>query len=629
MVGGGDGEMDINEVADDFSKAIGRPVNASSRYHGARREPGHYVVEPDGSLEGDDPSDGGLEFVSPPLPLDELLSDMQKIREWAGMRGAYTNRTTGLHMNVSVPDTSTAKLDYVKLALLLGDNYVLEQFGRSANTYASSALNKIREIIKNDPSKVDEVLAKMREHMEALATKVIHTGETQKFTSINTKGNYVEFRSPGGDYLDENWDKVVPTLLRTVVALDAAMDPNKYREEYQKKLYKLLDSAQGQLGSPNVNKLLSMYFTDEQEGGSRDVARQLAKELLTKRQAEREAGKGERDFWWRVTMPSGNNIEVVAKTKQEAREKAAGRWGLDPKQSSIGRARVEALMPADTGNGKKWGLWISGLNKFASRNNQRLEFSSRQAANEWFQDEAISRPGIRQDIEIREIPAEVPGGTPPEKPVGNPTAGNTAEGNLRWYIKHMDSGEILHRFYARDYHEAVTELAWWRQQYPDQDLKYGRDEDEPSQTPQFQEPSDNRGNLTPQGPGPWEIYRISDGSRVRVLDQTNRVDAEAEARRALGLRGEAPELFAVRTRPQQAQPGDIVAPGLGEVPAPAARTGEFTGEWRIVAPDGTEVHRFGGVGNVQADANRVAMAWLQRNPRHMIPGTEVVPVMSE
>jgi hypothetical protein len=130
---GGDAGMDIDSVAEDFSRAIGRPVNASDRYHGGRREAGHYVVEPDSSLDPDDSNDGGLEFVSPPLPLDELLSDLEKVRAWAKRRGCYTNDSTGLHMNVSVPDTSTAKLDYVKLALLLGDERVLNEFGRAAN----------------------------------------------------------------------------------------------------------------------------------------------------------------------------------------------------------------------------------------------------------------------------------------------------------------------------------------------------------------------------------------------------------------------------------------------------------------------------------------------------------------
>jgi hypothetical protein len=440
-------------------------------------------------------------------------------------------------MNVSVPDTSTAKLDYIKLAILLGDEHVLEQFGRSANTYAASALGKIRELIKNNPDNIDKVLNTMRGHMEALATKVIHTGETSKYTSINTKGNYVEFRSPGGDWLDSNWDKVIPTLMRTVVALDAAMDPKKYRQEYQKKLYKLLDSSKEKLASPNVNKLLSMYFSDD-EKSSRNIARQLAKELLTKRQAERQAGNDGRDYWWRVTMPLGSAVDVVAKNEQEAKEKAAKHWGFDrTNHNTTDRARVEVIKPADTG-AEKWGLWITGLNKFASRGGDRLEFDSRQAASEWYQDEAMTRPGIRQDVEIREIPTE--GSSKESKPTGNPTAGNTAQGNLKWYIKNMETGEILHRFYARDYHEAVTELSWWKEQNPGLDLKYGRDDDEP---------------------------------------------------------------------------------------APSSNTGSFSGEWKIVDADGREIHRFGGVGNVQADANRTALAWLRQNPEHMRDGVEVVPIM--
>jgi len=66
------GDISIDDVAESFQQAIGRPVNASTRYHGGKREAGKYVVEPDSSLEGDNPGDGGLEFVSPPLPLEEM-----------------------------------------------------------------------------------------------------------------------------------------------------------------------------------------------------------------------------------------------------------------------------------------------------------------------------------------------------------------------------------------------------------------------------------------------------------------------------------------------------------------------------------------------------------------------------
>ena len=41
--------------------------------------------------------------------------------------------------------------------------------------------------------------------------------------------------------------------------------------------------------------------------------------------------------------------------------------------------------------------------------------------------------------------------------------------------------------------------------------------------------------------------------------------------------------------------------------------GSFTGAWRVLDSAGREVWRFRGVGNVQADANRVAIDWLQDN----------------
>jgi hypothetical protein len=523
---GGDSEMNIDAVAQDFGDAIGRPVNASSSYHGGRREAGTYVVEPDSSLDPDSDDDGGLEFVSPPLPLDELLSDMEKVRAWAKQRGCYTNKSTGLHMNVSVPNTSTAKLDYVKLALLLGDEHVLQEFGRASNTYAGSALKKIREILKNKPEAAAEVLNKMRDHMEALATKVVHSGETQKYTSINTKGNYVEFRSPGGDWLDANWDKVTPTLLRTVVALDAAMDPNKYRKEYQKKLYKLLDSSQERLASPNVNKLLSMYFTADSEGGGREIAVKLAKELLVKRDPSRK-------------IP-------------------------EPKPADG--------QPAAPGSGH-WGLWITGLNKFATRNNERLEFDSREAARDWYADEAMMRPGIRSDIEVREIPAE------PSAASAQPQQGSGAH-TYRVFTTH--NNQTVGTFQADGIHGSTNASIAFR--------NYLR-----------------------------SIGRESTAGFNYELIGQERPQAAAQQTAAAPAADALPPLVPLDI--EVAAPRTLTTPGQPQQ--------QFSGEWKIVDANGQELHRFGGVGNVQSDANRVALAWLRQNPRHMQDGVEVVPVMSE
>ena len=67
-----EGNVDIESVADDFGNAVGKRVNWSHNYHGGRREPNAYVVEPDGSLDPDSSEDMGLEFVSPPMPIDEI-----------------------------------------------------------------------------------------------------------------------------------------------------------------------------------------------------------------------------------------------------------------------------------------------------------------------------------------------------------------------------------------------------------------------------------------------------------------------------------------------------------------------------------------------------------------------------
>jgi hypothetical protein len=57
--------------------------------------------------------------------------------------------------------------------------------------------------------------------------------------------------------------------------------------------------------------------------------------------------------------------------------------------------------------------------------------------------------------------------------------------------------------------------------------------------------------------------------------------------------------------------------------------GQFTGTWIIKDTDtGQELHRFSGIGNVQADANRVAAQWLQQNaPDADMTDIEVYPEM--
>jgi hypothetical protein len=584
-----DTKVDIADIAVSFRKAVGRPVVHSERYHGADRLPDTYAIEPDSSIKVNDTDrDTGLEFISPPLPLKDALADIVKVKKWADSVGAYTNDSTGLHMNISVPDLSTAKLDYVKLALLLGDERVLNEFGRLGNTYTQSALKIVKDRIRARPDQAEELLTQMRQNLGALATKAIHTGSTEKYTSINTQGNYIEFRSPGGDWLESNFSIIEPTLMRFVVALDAAMDPTKHREEYLKKLYTVL--------APQGKKDIIKYFAQYVAG---ELPKQALKSFIRQAQLERKIQKdptGGEKYWWSVSRPGYfASIEVVAASKEEAISKALEPGNYPDWASARSTLQAKPLRPYTEPTPPQLTYYV--YNDQQGYNTSLFRAPSREAAIEHFQNN-WNQTGTFQ---LRSGTGEVI-----YNPAQHPEPSN-------WTILNA-AGNPVGQVTAR-YQASAEEMA--RRQLLAQNPQINTSEFTvvPAQTEfQFQDPDTNRGNLTPRGPGPWEIYRISDGSRVRVLDRTNRQEAEAEARTSLGLRGAAPELFGVRTRPASQQ-------------STAGNLGSFTGEWQILDPEGRELHRFGGIGNVQADANRHAMNWLRSRPGTMQAGVTVVPVM--
>jgi len=634
---GQSGDMDGQQVADEFSSYMGKPVNYSSQYHGGRREPGTYVVEPDGSLEGDNPGDGGLEFVSPPMPIDEMISDLNKVKAWADKTGCYTNDSTGLHINVSVPNYSIDRLDYVKLAILMGDERVLNEFGRLGNTYAKSAMSKIKSALKQKPEAAAQIMDLMKQGLDGAATKAIHTGITDKYTSINTKTGYIEFRSPGGDWLDSNFSIIENTLLRFVVAMSAAIDPEAYRKEYLTKLYKLLSEGMADKSDVNVIQLFSNYSAGELDKPA--LIRQVRAKQLARNVAK---GKATGKMWWKVSNPDNSfaSIEVVASSKEEAIDIAVQPGNYPDWARVKNTLRATPLRPytaptpppavpqgGSTGN---WGVWVPSLDRFATIGNaDRVaqgnagvrRFESESDAQAWIQDYNTRHSGNDLGLVAREVAAAQP---------------------QEYEVFDRDTGATVDTFTASNDQEVARGINNYRTMGPHNltpeqaQQRYGlrRAGSTPiARQPQFQEPNAARGDLNPRGPGPWEIYRLSDNSSVRNLTHTDRQMAGQEARMALGMRGEAPELYGVRTRQSDTAQGGTVDVA-GEQPAapqtltrPGQGQQQFTGTWRVLDPEDREIYRFSGVGNNQSDANRVAMNWMRQNPGRMQAGVTVVPEM--
>lgn len=244
----------IDYVAANFAKTVGRRVKVSNMYHDAVRSPNDYIFEPDSTIEPADRHHEGIEVVSPPLTLKQMIVDMNKIVKWAYRNGFYTNESCGLHMNISVPNIKN--LDYVKLALFLGDKYVLESFSREANGTCASTLDRFVKTV-SDPVTAVSILTKLSRSLGATAASNVLQATEDKYQSIHFRGDYIEFRSPGNDWLSKYSDLLEPTLLRFVVALDIACDPTAYQQEYAKKLYKLLSTS----STPSVVELFVNFAT--------------------------------------------------------------------------------------------------------------------------------------------------------------------------------------------------------------------------------------------------------------------------------------------------------------------------------------------------------------------------------
>lgn len=252
----------VEEVAQDIRKALGVKLYASTQYHTAPRMPDAWALEPDSSISvHDEHSQAGLELItpSPPPSLPESLQYLDEVFAWAKTYGCETNRTTGFHMSMSLPSDMHYKLDPVKLILLLGDEKILADFGRSANTYTQSAFKALQDHIKTtEQFPVHKALDALRSGLSRLAASLINKPFYGKYTSVHVKPQYVEFRHAGGDYLDR-LPEIKNTLLRMAYTLSVAADDAQARPEYAKKLYALLSGFSTPSSTDAAINLFSLY----------------------------------------------------------------------------------------------------------------------------------------------------------------------------------------------------------------------------------------------------------------------------------------------------------------------------------------------------------------------------------
>jgi hypothetical protein len=202
-------------------------------YHQSAKNMTSWYVEPDGSLRPN-PGDGSAEVVSPPLPAGAAIEALKDFYRLAIRNDFYTNNSTGLHINVSIPEQT----DLLKLMVFLGDEYVLKSFDRMDNDYAQSIVKNTIRALRDEHDSLPRIGPEFKDIVHDIVGDLVD----EHFSSITYNGTYFSFRHAGGNYLS-NLKAVLDTVGRFVRALIIASSPDQHRKDYLTKLYKLREKG--------------------------------------------------------------------------------------------------------------------------------------------------------------------------------------------------------------------------------------------------------------------------------------------------------------------------------------------------------------------------------------------------
>jgi hypothetical protein len=625
--GGNDGGRDWDSIGDSLNGVVGMPVKVSNNYHSTTRREGQWIVEPDSSLSADDREDMGLEIVSPPMPLLMALEKLQAVTDWANdpsEGNAYTNDSTGLHMGVSVPYKG-GDVDYLKLILFLGDEYVLQQFGREANTYTKSAMKSFRENIKSGRADPANAMKLMQHGLLELAQREIQKGVGQgKYTSAHIQDGYIEFRSAGGDWLAEESadpEKLTSTMLRYARAMQIAADPSADRREYAKKLYKLI--------APEGDSQLALF--------SQYAAGELNKEQLKKRWAEKTLGNEKKinqyfKLYQKVngTWTAVPGAEYRGMQEPEVKNRVWAKYGREALDSGeyqlVNMSDNQEWEVYDVKTGKTLEI-VQGANKGA-------------AADKVF--DKYHEQGIGFNVRPWVDPATLTPRAKLAKRIVDPKQQKSKQatnerGVPYWEIYEKETGHVVHTFLSDTTADAKADGKNWLASVGAEqpDLFDVRPKMASGSTGIPEVPMDIAQNFDqPQDATEvqrnWRIVNRNTGETLDTVSGASLSQAEAVLNDTARRNGVDPADLSLRA-----------SESIPEVPMDVAQNftqdrtdgrtinfgNQFSGQWKVVDGLGREVYRFRGVGNNQADANRIAALWAREN--NFDGNLEVLPVMIE
>ena len=209
-----------------------------------------WAIEKDSTI---DPNEGaGAEVISPVFESPrEMLEEMKSLFDF-GEDEFGTNRSTGLHITMSWQGdarggSKEAGPNKLKMALLLGDEYLLAQFDRLNNSYTRSQYKNVLKQAEKMKKGDNKSFLKLQSFLDSGVSK-------EKYSTIHFKDNYkkdsksgtelIEFRIAGGSDYQEKYDKVVKAVIRYATIMKAGYDDDAFRTEYIRAISRVVRKSQ-------------------------------------------------------------------------------------------------------------------------------------------------------------------------------------------------------------------------------------------------------------------------------------------------------------------------------------------------------------------------------------------------
>lgn len=247
----------VDDVMDGDSPEVG-DYHSSSNYSSWR-------VENDTSLNS-----GGVEIISPILTLDDGIKAIENMFNWI-KKYANTDSSCGFHINMSFEGYDMKKFDWLKLLMFVEEGSIYKDFDRKNNSYAKRIVDYFRENNSDLGKDYYKIISSDKDGLNTVKKK-ISAGKLfgVNFSSIEegSRNARIEFRYMGGKYHTKQ-KEVVQNILRYAAWMKIALDPNYKKNEYLKKLVKLIDKGDKRTSHLDINKKYHRIGVSEGKSGDK------------------------------------------------------------------------------------------------------------------------------------------------------------------------------------------------------------------------------------------------------------------------------------------------------------------------------------------------------------------------